>query len=317
MMANKCLFCYRPVENGKDFHDKCASEFFGSAAAPALPYKLDQMADLAKEIIQQSAAVTGVQPKLSLSLVQDVMQNSKQRFTITGALGSNFIFKPPSPLYPEMPANEHVTMRMAESYGLRVVPSSLIRLQSGELGYITKRIDRKTDGTKIHMMDMFQITEAQDKYRSSLEKISNAVHKYSDNTMLDKIFFFELVLFCFLTGNNDMHLKNFSMIKSISGWTLAPAYDLLNVNIVIPDDNEELALTLEGKKKNLKRKHFDHLAKNLGLTDRQTQGVYKRMIKNKSLATHWIYDSFLTEKMQQAYIEVMDSKYAQLELEYI
>jgi serine/threonine-protein kinase HipA len=124
-------------------------------------------------------------------------------------------------------------MRIAENFGIRVVPSSLIRLASGELSYITKRVDRTGDGEKIHM---FQITEAFDKYRGSMEKVGKALNSYSENTLLDKIFYFELALFSFLTGNNDMHLKNFSMIESTSGWVLSPAYDLLNVAIVCPED---------------------------------------------------------------------------------
>ena len=123
---------------------------------------------------------------------------------------------------------------MAETFGIRVVPSSLIRLASGELSYITKRVDRTETGEKIHMIDMFQITEAFDKYNSSMEKVGKAIDSYSNNTLLDKFFYFELTLFSFLTGNNDMHLKNFSMIESPSGWVLSTAYNLLNVSIVNP-----------------------------------------------------------------------------------
>ena len=107
-------------------------------------------------------------------------------------------------------------------------------IASGELSYITKRIDRTEAGEKIHMIDMFQITEAFDKYKSSMEKIGAALNDYSTNTLLDKVFYFELTLFSFLTGNNDMHLKNFSMIEKPSGWVLAPAYDLLNASILNP-----------------------------------------------------------------------------------
>ncbi|MDZ7606945.1 MAG: HipA domain-containing protein [Cyclobacteriaceae bacterium] len=199
-------------------------------------------------------------------------KNADSRLTIVGALGGQYIFKPPSDRFPEMPQNEHVTMRIAASCGIRVVPSSLIRLSSGELSYITKRVDRTEAGDKIHMIDMFQITKAFDKYKSSMEKIGKALGSYSENTLLDKVFYFELVLFSFLTGNNDMHLKNFSMIESPSGWVLAPAYDLLNVAIVLPEDKEELALTLAGKRSKLKRDHFEQLGGGLGLTDRADQG---------------------------------------------
>ena len=132
-----------------------------------------------------------------------------------------------------MPANEHLTMKMAELFSIDVVPHSLIKLASGELSYITKRIDRAEDGTKIHMIDMFQVLEAFDKYRGSMERIGKAIEIYAENTLLDKLRFFELTIFSYLTGNNDMHLKNFSMIKTSYGWALSPAYDLLNVNIVI------------------------------------------------------------------------------------
>src|SRR5690606_5076940 len=112
-------------------------------------------------------------------------------------------------------------------------------------------------------------------------------------TLLDKVFFFELAIFSFLTGNSDMHLKNFSMIESPSGWMLAPAYDLLNVAIILPEDDEEFALTLVGKKKKLKREDFEQLAEGVGLTNRQITGVWNRMVKNRSNAIHWIDRSFL------------------------
>lgn len=211
-----------------------------------------------------------------------------------------------------MPENEHVSMRIAEAFGINVVPSSLIRLKSGELSYITKRIDRTVKGEKIHMLDMFQITEAFDKYKSSMEKIGKALHNYSDNTLLDKILYFELSVFSFLIGNNDMHLKNFSMIKNSSGWVLAPAYDQLNVVIVFPEDKEELALTIEGKKRKLKREHFEQFGKGLKLTDKQIQGVFKRMMKNKSKAIEWIEKSFLSKKMKEAYTNVIEIRYKQL-----
>lgn len=205
-MRNKCLYCYEPLNGEKDFHKKCSLEFFGTPKPQVIPYSIDQMAELAKDIVERSVTVPGVQAKLSLSLVKETKENADSRLTVVGALGGNFILPPPSEKYPEMPQNEHLTMRIAEAFNISVVPSSLIRLASGELSYITKRVDRTENGQKIHMLDMFQITEAFDKYKSSMEKVGKALHSYSQNTMLDKIFYFELSLFCFLTGNNDMHL---------------------------------------------------------------------------------------------------------------
>jgi serine/threonine-protein kinase HipA len=313
-MKNKCLYCYNSLEQGYDFHEKCSIEFFGVPTPPVIDYTLDQMDELAKNIVERSVAVPGVQPKLSMTLVKGPKEKSDTRLTVIGALGGQFIFKPPSDRFPQMPENEHVTMRMAETFGISVVPSSLNRLASGELSYITKRIDRTETGEKIHMIDMFQITEAFDKYKSSVEKVGKALDSYSDNTLLDKIFFFELTLFCFVTGNNDMHLKNFSMIQSPSGWVLSPAYDMLNISIVNSDDEEELALTLVGKKKKLKREHFQQLGKGLSLTDKQIERAFKRMEKNKAKAMEWIDRSFLSNKMKMSYNLLMEKRYIQIGL---
>lgn len=313
-MENRCLYCYEPIEGESDFHKKCSMEFFGTPTPPELEYSLDQMDELAKNVVEQSVSVPGVQPKLSLSLVKKNKVKSDTRLTVVGALGGHYIFKPPSDKFPEMPANEHVTMRMAESFGIQVVPSSLIRLSSGELSYITKRVDQTENGAKIHMIDMFQITEAFDKYKSSIEKVGKALENYSSNTLLDITYFLDLAIFSFLTGNNDMHLKNFSMIENPSGWGLSPAYDLLNVAIVIPEDTEELALTLGGKKRKLKRESFEQLGEGLGLTPKQIKGSFNRMIKNKSKAFDWIDRSFLSKDKKTAYKKVLKERYRQLGL---
>ena len=312
MMKNRCLYCYSDLKEEKDFHESCSLAFFGTKETPELEYSLEQMSELAKNIIDRSVSVPGVQPKLSMSLINEVENAGNFRLTVVGALGGNYIFKPPSTDYPEMPQNEHVTMRIAESFGIRTVPSSLIRLQSGELSYITKRIDRTENDQKIHMLDMFQITEAFDKYKSSMERIGKALGLYSDNPLLDKIFFFELALFSFLSGNNDMHLKNFSMIKSHSGWLLSPAYDLLNASILNPNDKEEFALTLEGKKSKLKRDHFEALGKGLGLTTKQVQGVFRRFYNKKDDAMKWITASFLSDEMKEKYTSLLHERYSRI-----
>lgn len=312
-MAN-CLYCYEPLEGDSDFHEKCSRDFFGTPEPPIIEYSLDQMDELAKNVVERSITVPGVQAKLSMSLIKSTKTNANSRLTVVGALGGQYIFKPPSEHFPEMPANEHLTMRIAEAFSIRVVPSSLIRLASGELSYITKRVDRTESGDKIHMLDMFQITEAFDKYRSSMERVGKALNAYSENPLLDSLFYFELALFSFLTGNNDMHLKNFSMIESPVGWILSPAYDLLNVNIVNPRDTEELALTLKGRKKKLNQSHFIELGSGLGLTEKQISNSFKRMVENKPLAQKWINRSFLSGEMKEAYIKVLEQKYQQLDL---
>ncbi len=304
---SRCLYCYKEVEDGQDYHAECSLAFFGTEKPPKIEYSLDEMSELAKEVVERSVSVPGVQPKLSMSVINNDQKD--QRLTVVGALGGNYIFKPPSQDYPEMPANEDLTMKMAKLFNIEVVPHSLIKLSSGELSYITKRIDRTADGTKIHMIDMFQVLEAFDKYRASMERIGKAIQKYADNTFLDILRFYEIALFSYLTGNNDMHLKNFSMVRTSYGWTLSPAYDLLNVSIVNPEDTEELALTIAGKKKKITRKLLVEFGAGLGLTEKQINGAFKRFQELKNNALELIKTSFLSVDMQEAYINLLERRY--------
>ncbi len=309
-MNNRCLFCYNELADEVDFHEGCCRSFFGTPRPPRMDYTLDQMAELAKQVVERSVSVPGFQPKLSMSLVKEIEGRGRFRLTVVGALGGNYIFKPPTREYPELPENEHVTMRMAEAFGIRTVPSSLIRLKSGEISFITRRIDRTTEGKKIHMIDMFQILEAYDKYKGSYEKIGKAIGSYSSNTMLDKLNFLELLVFCFLTANSDMHLKNFSMIEGQSGWVLAPAYDLLNVSLAIPSDQEDVALSLSGKKSKLSRDSFKNLGIGMGLNKKQIEGVFRRFREKKEQSIHLINQSFLSPEMKERYLQTLDERYA-------
>lgn len=307
-MANKCLYCYKEVNRESDFHEACTMKFFGTKKAPLIPYSIDQMAELAKHVVERSISVPGVQAKLSMSLVRETQKSNDTRLTVVGAMNGNYIFKPPVDKYPEMPQNEHLTMRLAEMFGIKTVPSSLIRLQSGELSYITRRVDRTPDGEKIHMIDMFQILEAFDKYKSSMEKVGKALGSYSDNTLLDKLYLLEITVFSFLTGNNDMHLKNFSLIETQSGWALSPAYDLLNVSIINPGDTEELALSLEGRKRKLTYSNFINFGQNLGLTRIQIERSFQRFSLKLQQAEDLIVSSFLSKQMIEKYLDVLNNR---------
>ncbi len=312
-MKKKCLYCYQKLETEAHYHEKCSLQFFGTKEAPTIPYSLDEMSEMAKNVVERSITVPGVQPKLSLSFIKET-QSKNNRLTVVGALGGQYIFKPPTKDYPELPQNEHATMRMAEAFGIRTVDSSLIQLKSGELGYITKRIDRLPSSEKIHMMDMLQILESFDKYRGgSMEKIGKALNIYSANPLLDKVFYFDLALFSFISGNNDMHLKNFSMIESELGWKLSPAYDLLNVSIANPDDYEEMALSLDGKKNRIKKENFEHFGATIGLNSKQIKLAFTRMIDFQSETHAWVDRSFLSVKMKELYKNLMNERYSRLQ----
>lgn len=302
---NKCLYCYKENKEGGDFHATCANKFFGTKHIPEMPYGLDEMNVLAQHVIERSISITGVQPKLSMSMLNSTKEH---RLTVVGALGGDYIFKPPNNAYPEMPENEHLSMKLAELFDISTVPCTLIRLKSGELSYLTKRIDRMPHGGKVHMLDMFQITEAFDKYKSSHEKVGKAILAYAANTQFDVLRFFELVVFSYLVGNNDMHLKNFSLIKNEDGWGLSPAYDLLNVSIVLPEDKEELALTLGGKKSNFSKDYFVAFGKNMNLSEKQISGVFSRFAKKQSKAVELIRSSFLSLEFQDMYIDLLTDR---------
>ena len=316
MMHKHCLLCLEPLDDTSvEYHEACSKSFFGSVQPPTLDYTMDQMDALATTVVSSHIAVTGVQPKLSLSLIHDTLQKAnRKRLTVVGALGGNFILKPPTVHYPELPANEHLTMKMASLFGIETVPCSLIRLGSGELAYITKRIDRTDEGSKIHMLDMFQITDAVDKYKGSMERVGKAIAEYSSNTLLDKLRYFEVVLFCYLTGNNDMHLKNFSLFQQLDHWALSPAYDLLNVSLANPKDTEEMALTIEGKKRRLSRKMFERFGLGLGLNSKQIEGVFVRFQKQIPAALDLCERAFLSQESKEGYLEIFRLRCAKLSI---
>jgi serine/threonine-protein kinase HipA len=236
----RCLYCYAELANGnEDFHSRCSKKMFGTPIPPELPFTEDQMLQLAEKVVKSQTTVTGVQPKLSLHIEKISKKDVPQRFTIVGLWGG-FILKPPTKQYRSLPELEDLTMHFAEISGIEVVPHSLIRLSSGKLSYITRRIDRRNE-IKIHMEDMCQLTEklTEQKYKGSYEQIAKAIVKYSANPVLDITNFFEQVLFSFLTGNADMHLKNFSLIESPGmGHVLSPAYDMIASNLVVEGDEE-------------------------------------------------------------------------------
>lgn len=313
-VMSRCLFCYQPLKTGEaDFHSKCSKKVFGTAAAPLLNYTLDEMEALAKEVVETSISVPGVQPKLSLRLIKETLKDGiKGRLTVLEALGGNYILKPQNSSFPQMPENEHLTMKLADLLRIETVICSLIRLKSGELSYITKRIDRTVDGGKIHMLDLFQITEAFDKYKSSVEKVGKAVMMYSSNTLLDVLRLYEVVIFSYLTGNNDMHLKNFSMILKDGNWLFSAAYDLLNVQLHLPEDKEETALTIGGKKSKLTRTDLVNLGLKLGLSEKQVENVFKRFLKSEKRMFDLIEQSFLNGENKKKYSDLLRQRILQL-----
>ena len=310
-MKLKCLYCYNSIEQGKiEFHPACSKKIFGTTIPPEIDFSLDDVEELAIKVLGKSNSVTGVQPKLSLEIEN---QKRKKRFTIVGLWG-NYIFKPPFELYSEMPEIEDLTMHLAELLNINTANHSLIRLQSGELGYLSKRYDRLKD-KKLHVEDMAQLTGnlTERKYSSSMEKVSKIISKYSDYSGNDLLRLFELTLFCYLTGNADMHLKNFSLLTNEEEEViLSPAYDLVATKLLIPTDKEELALPINGKKSNLRKSDFDKFGKYLGLSEIVLNNLYKKISSSKQLLIDFIDKSFLQKETINNYKELISNRYNKL-----
>ncbi len=312
---NKCLYCYQPLGIGEtDFHKGCARKFFESTSIPALPYTRANIKDLAREIITASTTVTGVQAKISLDIAR-TGKNEPKRFTIVGLWG-RFILKPQTDRFPALPENEDVTMHLAEATGIKTVPHTLIRFSDGELCYITRRIDRTKKGDKIAMEDMCQLSErlTEDKYRGSYERIAKLIHQYSGAPLLDVANFWEVVMFSWLTGNADMHLKNFSLYRPTENYMLTPAYDLLSTSIVMPEDNEELALTLNGKKKRIKRIDFETAMRESGMNEKAITNLFAKFSKAIPKWRELIDNSFLPNDKKESYWTIITKMSSRLGL---
>lgn len=303
----KCLHCYKPLSDGEvDYHKGCARRIFESAIVPVLPYTRANIKELAREIVAASTTVTGVQAKLSLDVSRGKAGDA-QRFTIVGLWGK-YILKPQTDRFANLPENEDLTMHMAEVTGIKTVPHSLIRFADGELCYITRRIDRTRQGGKIAMEDMCQLSErlTEDKYKGSYERIAKLIRQHSAAPLLDVVNFWEVVVFSWLTGNADMHLKNFSLYRPADNYMLAPAYDLLSTALAMPEDDEELALTLNGKKKRIRRNDFEKAMLENGMKDNAIAKLFDRFSKSVPKWHGLINESFLPKALQKAYHDKID-----------
>ena len=306
----KCLYCYQELENGQtDFHSVCSKKIFGTTDPPILHYTCNQISELAEQVVKSQTTLTGVQPKLSVDLERKDRDTPK-RFTIVGLWG-RYILKPQTRLYSQLPENEDLTMHLAEIAKIKTVPHSLIRFADGELCYITKRIDRDKKGNKLPMEDMCQLSErlTEYKYKGSYEQIGKQIVKYSNAPKLDLANYWEQVLFCWLMGNSDMHLKNFSLYSPMKKqYILTLAYDMLSTMLVILEDSEELALTLNGKKSKLKRNDFEKSMQQSGLDEKVIKNIFMKFEKVLPEWKAFIKMSFLNEEAKEKYIELIEQR---------
>ena len=299
----KCLYCYKELNEGeKDFHKACSKRMFSTPGVPELPYTRENLTDLAKQVIRSQTTLTGVQAKLSLDINKGG-RNETDRFTIVGLWG-RYILKPQTDRFAHLPELEDLTMHLAELAKMQIVPHSLIRFADGELCYITRRIDRTATGDKLPMEDMCQLTErlTEHKYKGSYEQIAKAIQRFSAVPKLDMVNYWEQVVLSWITGNADMHLKNFSLYSKEQGkYVLTPAYDMLSTALVMPEDTEELALTLNGKKRKIKKADFVASMQASGLEEKVINNIFAKFAKVKDRWFEFIDQSFLPDEMKDAF----------------
>lgn len=301
-MAN-CFFCYKPVDEGK-YHQKCCKRFFGVLNVPELKLDKKLLEALAEETVNKRIAITGVQPKLSLNLEKT---GNSSRLTLVGLWGK-YILKPQNDNIKLMPEVEDLTMHLASLFKISTCEHALIPLSESYV-YLAKRFDRKGK-TKIHVEDFCQLGgfQTEQKYDSSYERCGKLINTYCSNKGLDVLNYFELLVFCFLSGNSDMHMKNFSILYSGKEILLSPAYDLINSNLVFPQDKDDTALLLDGRKSNINRKHFKNLAQALNISETVFERVIKVFTGKDQQVFELIEASFLTEEMKADYKTIWNER---------
>ena len=311
-----CLCCGKRIDNKSDngWHISCIRSFFGTDKMPNISLNNDELNRMVIGTVSKKLTVTGVQKKLSLHL----SGTKEKRLTLVD-YPTGYILKPQTDMYKHLPEFEALNMLMAERCGVKTVPNGLIDL-GDSYAYITKRIDRKITEDRVEkyaMEDFCQLSDrlTEDKYKGSYEKCAKIIDDYSDTVGFDKTEFFLRLVFCFATGNSDMHLKNFSLKEDNPGsqrYSLSEAYDLLPVNVVMPEDTEETALTLNGKKKRIKREDFLTLSDNINIPQKAAVNIIESVCSYKKEFIKMCEESLLNEDEKELFINLIDSRIERL-----
>ena len=251
-------------------------------------------------------SIQGVQPKLSAKL-----SIREGKFEIVDT-GWKYILKPQHHLYPEMPQNEDLTMRLANEIGLDVHLHGMIWSKDHTLTYFIKRFDRKGQNGKVPIEDFAQLAgmSRETKYDCTMEKVVTIIDDFCTFPFIEKLTLFKLTLFNYLVGNEDMHMKNFSVITQDGKVTLSPCYDLVNTTIEYKKQDEEIALPLRGKKKHLTRNILvDYFGKErCGLTSKSIDKVLGSITSAMPKWEEMIDISFLSDDMKEKYHTLLETR---------
>ena len=312
MEKKYCLCCGKEISSGDAWHKSCIKHFFGTNSLPAISIKKEDLKQLAITQLQNKSTIAGVQEKLSLHL--DLNSRKRPRLTIIG-FPTGYILKPQSSTYKQLPEFEQTAMLIADACAINTVPHALIEINDKkELAYITKRIDRAND-KKIHMEDFAQasLTLTENKYRSSYEECALLIDKHSYNPSLDKTLLFKCLYFCFVIGNSDVHLKNFSFIMSEDGnLSLSSFYDLLPTKVILPSDQDELGMRFNGKKHNLTKEDFMDYAKTCDINKKAAENIMKFINDKENIMIEIINNSLLNQNAKTNWIKLIKKNIARM-----
>jgi serine/threonine-protein kinase HipA len=301
-----CLCCGKALtaDNTSGWHPACVKRFFGTTELPTIDIDEKTLELLATQSTNKGYGVPGVQKKLSLNLNSC---KGTHRLTVVDC-PTGYILKPQVKEFEALPEAEHLIMRMAAAAGIATVPNALVRNRDNGYAYITKRIDRVFTKQKIQMLAMEDFCQldlrlTQDKYKGSYERCAKIIEKYSSRKGLDMTELFMRLVFSYIVGNSDMHLKNFSLLESGEGtgeYSLSPAYDLLCVNTIMPEDTEQFALTMNGKKTNIRKKDFLVFADRCAIPEISAEKMIRKLVSMQERFVSMCEDSLLPEHMKDA-----------------
>ena len=306
---NRCPITYEEIAGGAKYSTEGLRRLSRRLKGlQDLPYSAE---DQRREAFARASkmSIQGVQPKLSAKL--DV---ASETFELVDT-GGEYILKPQNQ-YPELPQNEDLTMRLASSAGIEVPLHGLIYSNDGSLTYIIKRFDRSGRSGKLHVEDFAQLSgrTRDTKYDSSMEQVASVIDRFMTFPAIEKVKLFRLTVFNFLAGNEDMHLKNFSVIMRDEKLELSPAYDLVNTTIALRNAVEESALSINGKKSNLSRRLLAQYygMERLGLTAEVVEDILQELTSHAAAWANEIRMSFLSEAMKARYAELISSRLRRL-----
>lgn len=299
-MTARCLVCLAEVRGEGDYHPRCAKALFGSTRVPTIDLELARLHTVAQAMVGHTS-LPGIQRKVSAGLTAD-------RATLRVAMEKgHFILKPQAQVFPSLPENEHVTMRLAEVAGLAVPPSGLVKLHDGSLAYLTRRFDRTAEGKKLLQEDFCQLGELapKQKYEGSAELCARLVRRHASEPLVAALALFRQVVFAWWTGNGDMHLKNLSLLRGADGLhRLSPAYDLLCTALVVEDD--QLALPVGGNRRAVTPRQWIAFASYCGLTPKATARALGQVHAALTPSLGLVARCFLPEEMKVRYARLLE-----------